>query len=78
MTSGNSADGSAVVWVERSACHGHARCWQTLPEIFLIDEEGFSAIEGDVRVPYEFLDQAELAVDSCPEQALHLRLMPVR
>ena len=57
-------------------CQGHARCAALAPELFDLDADGYVAIvpgreiiaDGDE----EACEQAMLAVDNCPEQALRL------
>ena len=54
-------------------CQGHARCFSLAPELFDLDDDGYSVVragrevvaDGDVR-------SAELAADNCPEQAIEL------
>ena len=62
------------VKVTEGRCQGHARCLALVPEIFDLDDEGYAFVlpgreaidEKDTRA-YE---QALLAVDNCPEQAI--------
>jgi ferredoxin len=65
-----------VVSVDRMRCQGHARCWQILPVVFTLDEEGYSDIGLDRPVPPGLEEQARRAVESCPELALRIEPMP--
>lgn len=57
------------VLVDRSACQGHARCWSTLPGVFLLDDDGYAAITAaDIEPADEPV--ARRAVQACPERAI--------
>jgi ferredoxin len=56
------------VWVDKDKCQGHARCYAICPEVYELDDLGFS--QTDTIVPPEFEEKAQLAVDSCPEHAI--------
>jgi ferredoxin len=58
------------VEVDRSMCVGHAQCQAICPAVFGSDELGYAVVIGDGTVPPEHEEAAELAVDSCPEQAI--------
>ncbi len=57
------------VHLERGKCAGHAQCYAVDPDLFPIDDEGYSTLE-----PYEVsADKEQLVRDgvaSCPELAL--------
>jgi len=64
--------GNAVrVRLDKSKCAGHAQCYAVDPDLFPIDESGYSILqERDVRP-----EDAQLTRDgvaSCPEMALIL------
>jgi ferredoxin len=57
------------VRVDEERCTGHGRCHSACPEVFDLDENGFSVIRvTDVPEPLE--DKARLAVHNCPESAI--------
>jgi ferredoxin len=58
------------VAVDRSACVGHAQCSAICPSVFSNDDLGYAVLIDDGVVPTEAEDDALLAVDSCPEQAI--------
>jgi ferredoxin len=68
------------VKVSEGQCQGHARCLALVPEMFDLDDEGYAFVlpgqeeidEDDTR-SYE---QALLAVDNCPEQAIVIEYDP--
>jgi ferredoxin len=60
------------VHVDPEKCQGHARCYALAPELFDVDEDGYSHEIGDGVVPPELLEQARLAVANCPEEAITL------
>jgi ferredoxin len=60
------------VIVDPDLCEGHARCVELAPEVFTLDDDGYS------RVILEYPDEAlrpkvEAAVRLCPRQAILLR-----
>jgi ferredoxin len=61
------------ITVNQAVCQGHTLCALTAPELFtLSDEDGHaSAIAGEV--PVELEELAQLAVASCPEQAISIQ-----
>ncbi|MEW6473109.1 MAG: ferredoxin [Actinomycetota bacterium] len=57
------------VGIDSTRCQGHARCHDTAPEVFSLDEMGFSYLENsDVDPSLEGKVQAAIA--SCPERAI--------
>jgi ferredoxin len=58
------------VVLDRSACVGHAQCSAICPAVFANDELGYAVLLAGGVVPPEAEDDAQLAVDSCPEQAI--------
>ena len=59
------------VWVDPDKCQGHARCIQSVPEIFIEDEQGHSLTSED-DVPAELKARVRQAEHNCPEQAITL------
>jgi ferredoxin len=57
------------VQVDRAKCQGHNRCRALAPEVFDVDELGYSFVIAD-PVPPEFEGRALLAVRNCPERAI--------
>ena len=60
------------VEVDRSMCVGHAQCSAICPAVFANDELGYAVVVGDGTVAPEDEEGVELAVDSCPEQAIRV------
>jgi ferredoxin len=59
------------VHLEQSKCVGHAQCYAVDPELFPIDDSGYSILEAhDVRPEDEQLVRDGVA--ACPELALLL------
>jgi ferredoxin len=55
--------------IDKANCVGHARCAAIAPELFLLDSEGYIAIEGfDVPEGQEAL--ARRAAKACPERVI--------
>jgi ferredoxin len=52
--------------IAKSRCAGHARCNVVAPDIFLLDDDGYIAIES-VTVSKENEALARRAVRACPE-----------
>jgi len=62
----------ATIAVDPELCQGHARCCEIDPEIFTVDELGYSNIGRGRVVPPDGLAAARRAVAVCPERALSL------
>ena len=56
--------------VDRDKCEGHNRCFALAPQLFEVDELGYSSAKGDGEVPKDLEEQARLAIDNCPEYAI--------
>ena len=57
--------------VDHTRCEGHARCEETAPQVFRVDEDDKSQVLVDI-VPEELRDRVEVAVRVCPRQAISL------
>jgi ferredoxin len=64
------------VQVDRARCQGHARCWAEASELYLLDDDGYSAID-DVEVPPGLEEAARRGADACPERAIAIVEAPV-
>ena len=60
-----------IIRVDNDRCSGHARCYAISPELFLLDEVGYSAIDV-AEVPEGFEELARQAEASCPERAIQV------
>jgi ferredoxin len=59
------------VQIDRALCNGHAMCFRTTPEVFVLDSDGFGFIrEGMEDVPQELEESVRNAVLNCPEGAV--------
>jgi ferredoxin len=57
--------------LDRSQCTGHGQCEVQAPDVFALDELGFSEpLVTDV--PVHLVPQARAGVDACPERAIAL------
>lgn len=57
--------------VDAALCSGQGRCYNVSPSLFQSDDEGFPKQSGtEFDVPAGQEDDAQLAVDSCPEGAI--------
>jgi ferredoxin len=59
------------VHVDRQLCTGHARCNSIDPDIFVLDDVGYSALD-TAEVPPGLEDHARQAVENCPERAISI------
>lgn len=59
------------VVVDASACVGHGRCYDLVPELFAEDEEGHCRLLRET-VPRDLESKAEVAVINCPEGAIRI------
>lgn len=57
------------VQVDPKLCQGHARCAALAPDVFELDEHGYSTTR-DVDVTPELQKEAHRASQSCPELAI--------
>lgn len=57
------------ILVDHELCTGHARCAAMAPDLFPLDEVGYSAII-DLEVPSGSEEAAHLGADACPERAI--------
>jgi ferredoxin len=60
------------VHVDRDKCQGHNRCYALAPELFEIDDYGYSSELNDGVVPEGLEEKARLAVANCPEYAISI------
>jgi ferredoxin len=60
--------------VDRQLCQGHNRCLSFVGELLDLDSRGCAVVIGDGIVPPDLEDDAQLAVDNCPEEAISTRL----
>jgi ferredoxin len=59
------------ILVDKARCAGHARCYATAPEIFVLDDNGYIDMESfDVQPGQEEL--ARRGARACPERALRV------
>ncbi len=57
--------------VDHTLCEGHARCEETAPQVFEVDEDDKSQVLLEV-VPEALRDRVDVAVRVCPRQAISL------
>lgn len=55
--------------LERGRCAGHAQCYAVDPDLFPIDDEGYSILQEHTVAPGEE-QAAREGVNACPELAL--------
>ena len=58
--------------VDTEKCQGHNRCFAVAPELFRLDDFGYSHEVDDGLVPPELEEKARLAVANCPERAISI------
>lgn len=59
------------VRLEQSRCVGHAQCYAVNPDLFPIDDSGYSTLEDHDVAPGDEQDTRD-GVAACPELALSL------
>lgn len=59
--------------VDKDACIGCGACPDICPEIFKMEDDGLAVSYVD-SVPDELEDSALEAADSCPTEAIHVKL----
>jgi ferredoxin len=61
------------ICIDPDRCSGHARCWETAPDLLVDDEDGRGVVRHpDADVPPELEEQARTAARVCPEGAVIL------
>ncbi len=64
------------VHVDPGRCQGHNRCYSVAPDLFELDEDGFSSEIGPGLVPAELTAAARRAEANCPEYAISVTEQP--
>ena len=59
------------VRVDHDRCEGHARCNAINPQLFELDDVGYSSVDS-LEIPAGFEQDARNAVANCPEMAISL------
>jgi ferredoxin len=64
--------------VDTNLCSGHARCNAVAPEVFDLDELGYSVLasEGGGSIAPEHEEAARRGAAACPERAITLTNLP--
>lgn len=57
--------------VDRTKCSGHAMCAATAPDLYTLDDDGYSNV-GELEVPAGLEDLARRGMAACPERAIAL------
>lgn len=57
--------------VNSSICEGYGNCARIAPELFKLDDAGYSQVANDGEVPPEHEAVARHAVDDCPMTAIN-------
>ncbi len=55
--------------VDRAKCQGHALCAAAAPDLFTLDDDGYSNV-GEIDVPPGMEDLARRGALACPERAI--------
>lgn len=55
--------------VDQSRCNGHARCFATAPDLYTIDDLGYSSVT-ELDVPEGMEEAAAQGAEACPERAI--------
>ncbi|MGY9055712.1 MAG: ferredoxin [Alphaproteobacteria bacterium] len=58
------------ICVNANLCQGHNRCFSLATDLFEVDDFGLATAVNDGVVPAGMEDQAQLAIDNCPEFAI--------
>jgi ferredoxin len=59
------------IQIDRSICQGHALCAATAPDLFTLDDDGYSNVD-QLEVPEGMEDLARRGAQSCPERAIQI------
>lgn len=58
------------ITVNATQCEGYGNCARIAPELFALDDAGYSKVTGDGEVPSDQQTVARHAVDDCPMAAI--------
>ncbi|PXY17418.1 ferredoxin [Prauserella muralis] len=58
--------------VEKDRCEGHGQCHIVDPDLFPLDEDGYSNVGQGRKVPVGEENQASIGVSACPVAALSI------
>jgi ferredoxin len=58
--------------VDETKCQGHSRCYIIAPEIFEVDDYGYSHSKFTDDLPKDLEEKAKLACENCPEFAIEI------
>lgn len=59
------------VSINDARCQGHARCIHFAPEVFEVDDEGYSSVKaGFETIPADLQEGVRKACANCPEIAI--------
>jgi len=67
-----------TLFTSAERCTGHARCNALAPELFELDERGYTALPAQLTVGADLEAAARTGADSCPERVFELRFVPTR
>ncbi len=56
--------------VNRAKCQGHAMCFANGPDVYPLDDLGYTALDGEVEVPDSLAEQARRGALVCPERVI--------
>jgi len=57
--------------VDHDLCSGQGRCAAVAPDVYVLDDNGFSAVT-ELDVPVHLEDAARAGASNCPERAITL------
>lgn len=57
--------------VDHELCEGHGRCYAVAPDLFDVDDDGYSLVD-EMAVPPNREQDAREAAGACPRQAIKL------
>jgi ferredoxin len=57
--------------VDHTRCNAHGRCFNVAPDLFDVDDDGYSVVD-EMVVPAGRAEDAREAAGACPSQAIAL------
>ncbi|MDP3135121.1 MAG: ferredoxin [Burkholderiaceae bacterium] len=58
--------------IDLERCKGHQACLRAAPQVFRINDEGFSQLANGDTVPPDMYEDVLIAADNCPEFAIEI------
>ena len=56
--------------IAQAQCQGHAQCAARAPRVFVLDDDGYISVSGELEVPAGEEEAARRGAAACPERVI--------